>query len=159
MFERRKSDIDVDKMGAIAGLEALNGGKCPDLIINASGVPKQTIPDTSVFIQKEMGFEGIHSFSIHSTCLSFITALQTGSSLINANTYKRVLIISSERGTRGRNFKEPESSSLLGDGAAAIHRTTLDKAGHSLPGDDTIHVESSQCQRAGSHLAAHRMAR
>ena len=120
VFERRKSDIDVDKMGAIAGLEALNDGKPPDLIINASGVPKQTIPDTSIFIQKEMGFEGIPSFSIHSTCLSFITALQTGSSLINANTYKRVLIISSERGTRGRNFKEPESSSLLGDGAAAI---------------------------------------
>ena len=117
--ERRISEIDVDLMGAIAGKHALNN-KPPDLIINASGVPKQTIPDTSTFYQKEMGYEGIPSFSIHSTCLSFITALHTASSLIHSKTYKRILIISADRGTRGRNFKEPESASLLGDGAAAV---------------------------------------
>ena len=117
--ERRISELDVDIMGAIAGKDALNN-KPPDLIINASGVPKQTIPDTSIFYQKEMGYEGIPSFSVHSTCLSFITALHTASSLIHSKTYKRILIISADRGTRGRNFKEPESSSLLGDGAAAV---------------------------------------
>ena len=118
--ERRFSEIDVDKMGAIAGKEALNSGEAPDLIINASGVPKQTIPDTSTFYQKEMGFEGIPSFSIHCTCLSFITALHTASTLIFSEAYKRILIISADRGTRGRNFNEPESASLLGDGAAAV---------------------------------------
>ena len=120
VFERRVSDIDVDKMGAIAGKEALNNGPPPDLIINASGVPKQTIPDTSTFFQKEMGFDGVPSFSIHCTCLSFIVALHTASSLIHSKSYKRILIISSDRGTVGRNFKEPESASLLGDGAAAV---------------------------------------
>ena len=93
VFERRVSDIDVDQMGAIAGKEALNNGPPPDLIINASGVPKQTIPDTSNFFQKEMGFEGIPSFSIHSTCLSFITAFHIASTLITSKVYKRVLII------------------------------------------------------------------
>ena len=120
VFERRVSDIDVDKMGAIAGKEALNNGPPPDLIINASGVPKQTIPDTSTFFQKEMGFDGVPSFSIHCTCLSFIVALHTASSLIHSKSYKRILIISSDRGTVGRNFKEPESACLLGDGAAAV---------------------------------------
>tara|TARA_B100001027_G_C16256011_1_gene326949 strand:+ start:812 stop:1780 length:969 start_codon:yes stop_codon:yes gene_type:complete len=120
VFERRVSDIDVDKMGAIAGREALNNGPPPDLIINASGVPKQTIPDTSTFFQKELGFDGVPSFSIHCTCLSFIAALHTASSLIQSKSYKRILIISSDRGTVGRNFKEPESASLLGDGAAAV---------------------------------------
>ena len=120
VFERRVSDIDVDKMGAIAGREALNNGPPPDLIINASGVPKQTIPDTSTFFQKELGFDGVPSFSIHCTCLSFIAALHTASSLIQSKSYKRILIISSDRGTVGRNFNEPESASLLGDGAAAV---------------------------------------
>ena len=118
--ERRVSEIDVDEMGAIAGKQALGNGEKPDLIINASGVPKQTIPDTSTFYQRALGFEGIPSFSIHCTCLSFITAVNTASSLINSKTYKRILIISSDRGTIGRNFQEPESSSLLGDGAAAV---------------------------------------
>ena len=41
----RVSNIDVDKMGAIAGRLALKAGNCevPDLIINASGVPKQSL--------------------------------------------------------------------------------------------------------------------
>ena len=118
--ERRISTIDVDKMGAIAGRQALGNGSKPDLIINASGVPKQTIPDTSTFLQRELGFEGIPSFSIHCTCLSFIAAFNTASSLINSGSYNRILIISSDRGTLGRNFDEPESASLLGDGAAAV---------------------------------------
>ena len=112
--------FDVDEMGAIAGKKALGNSNIPDLIINASGVPKQTIPDTSTFYQKALGFEGIPSFSIHCTCLSFVTAFNTASALISSNIYKKILIISSDRGTRGRNFNEPESASLLGDGAAAI---------------------------------------
>tara|TARA_Y100000996_G_C22520693_1_gene642329 strand:+ start:514 stop:1482 length:969 start_codon:yes stop_codon:yes gene_type:complete len=124
--ERRVSEIDVDKMGAIAAKDAIGSKPCPDLIINASGVPKQTIPDTSVFIQKELGYDGIPSFSVHSTCLSFITALNVAGSLINSKMYKNILIVSSDRGTRGRNFDEPESASLLGDAAAAIYLESSD---------------------------------
>ena len=73
VFERRVSDIDVDKMGAIAGKEALNNGPPPDLIINASGVPKQTIPDTSTFFQKRWDLmECHHSASIVHAYLSLL---------------------------------------------------------------------------------------
>ena len=61
--ERRVSEIDVDQMGALAAKEAIGRSSAlPDLIINASGVPKQTIPDTSVFIQRALGLTGIPSF-------------------------------------------------------------------------------------------------
>ena len=66
VLERRISDIDVDKMGAIAADQAIGEKSPPDLIINASGVPKQTLPDTSVFIQKELGYNNIPSFSVSS---------------------------------------------------------------------------------------------
>ena len=117
--ERRISEIDVDKMGAIAAKKALQN-RTPDLIINASGVGRQVIPDTSVFFQKELQLEGIPSFSIHSTCLSFLVALKTANEYLSNNTFNKILIISADRGTRGRNFKEPESAALLGDGAAAV---------------------------------------
>ena len=119
--ERRVSNIDVDKMGALAAKDALrNSNDHPDLILNASGVGKQVLPDTSVFFQKELGFEGIPSFSIHATCLSFLVALYTAATFVTNGAYKKILIISSDRGTRGRNFNEPESAALLGDAAAAI---------------------------------------
>ncbi len=119
--ERRISEIDVDQMAAIACKEAIGDKQQPDLIINGSGVPKQTLPDTSVFIQQQLGYSGIPSFSVHSTCLSFIVALNTAASLLESNSYEKILIVSSDRGTRGRNFDEPESSALLGDAAAAIY--------------------------------------
>tara|TARA_A100001011_G_scaffold11552_1_gene12669 strand:+ start:15377 stop:16345 length:969 start_codon:yes stop_codon:yes gene_type:complete len=119
--ERRVSEIDVDKMGALAAKKAVGNKSKPDLIINASGVPKQTIPDTSVFIQRELGWSGIPSFSVHSTCLSFVTALNVAGSFIQSKSYNNILIVSSDRGTRGRNFDEPESAALLGDAAAAFY--------------------------------------
>ena len=118
--ERRISEVDVDEMGAVAARKALAGNGIPDLIINASGVPKQTIPDTSVFFQRELKIKNIPCFSIHGTCLSFLIALNNARALINSNIYKKILIISSDRGSIGRNPKEPESAALLGDGAAAI---------------------------------------
>tara|TARA_B100000614_G_scaffold142556_1_gene126619 strand:- start:446 stop:1408 length:963 start_codon:yes stop_codon:yes gene_type:complete len=128
--ERRISDLDVDMMGAIACKEAISNSGPPDLIINASGVPKQTIPDTSVFIQKELGYSGIPSFSVHSTCLSFLTAFNIAANLIHNQQYKKILIVSSDRGSIGRNFLEPESSALLGDAAAAIIlEPTVEQAG------------------------------
>mgnify|MGYP001465728766 CR=1 FL=1 len=119
--ERRISKIDVDEMGAIAIKEAVGNKKKPNLIINASGVPKQVIPDTSVFIQKELQYSGIPSFSVHATCLSFIVALNIAGNMLHSNQYKRIVIVSSDRGTRGRNYNEPESAALLGDAAAAIY--------------------------------------
>lgn len=145
--ERRVSEIDVDEMGAHAGREALGNGSLPDLIINASGVPKQTIPDTSTFFQKAMGLKGIPSFSIHCTCLSFITAFHTASSLIQTKSYKKILIISSDRGTRGRNFNEAESASLLGDGAAAI----ILESGTPSDSSKLMHFEM-RTWPAGAHL-------
>ena len=118
---RHISRVDVDKMGAYAAKEAIGNKPPPDLILNASGVPKQTIPDTSTFIQKELGFSGIPSFSVHATCLSFIVALNIAASFISSKIYNRILIVSSDRGSRGRNFNEPESAALLGDAAAAIY--------------------------------------
>ncbi len=117
--ERRISDIDVDEMGSIAAKQAL-GNRIPDLIINASGVGKQIIPDTSVFLQKALNFSGIPCFSIHATCLSFLVALNAASVFITQGNYNRILIVSSDRGTGGRNYSQPESAALLGDAAAAV---------------------------------------
>jgi len=114
-------------MGAIAASQALEGNANPDLIINASGVPKQTIPDTSVFFQRELGLNDIPCFSIHGTCLSFLIALKNASALIESKTYNKILIISADRGTMGRNPNEPESAALLGDGAAAVLIEPRDK--------------------------------
>ncbi len=119
VHERRISTLSMPELAAQAGQAALGDGQPPDLILNASGVAHQVLPDTSVFIQEALGYSGIPSFSVHATCLSFLTALQTASGLLNTGSYKRILVVSADLGSRGRNFEEAESAALLGDGAAA----------------------------------------
>jgi len=117
--ERRIAEESMDIMAAKAARDALKNGPPPDCIINASTTPLQLIPDSSVFIQRALGYEGIPSWSIHATCLSFIVAVNTASALVHTGAYKRILITSSETGTPWRNMQEPESASLFGDAAAA----------------------------------------
>jgi 3-oxoacyl-[acyl-carrier-protein] synthase-3 len=117
--ERRIAEEPMDVLAAKAGREALGDGPPPDCILNASATPLQLIPDSSPFIQRELGLNGVPSWSIHATCLSFLVALNTAASLITSKSFRRILIISSETGTPFRDFDEPESAALFGDGAAA----------------------------------------
>ena len=82
--------------------------------------PIQLIPDSSVFIQQALGWSGIPSFSLHATCLSFMMALNTAGAFLQTGLYRRILIVSSEQGSVCRDYNEPESAALIGDGAAAV---------------------------------------
>ena len=117
---RHISEIPMDEMAAHAARQALGDGPPPDLILNASGVPRQTVPDSAVFIQRALGWEGIPSFTIHATCLSFMVALHTAGNFLATGAYRRILIAAADRGSVGRNYDQPESAALLGDGAAAV---------------------------------------
>jgi 3-oxoacyl-[acyl-carrier-protein] synthase-3 len=117
--ERRIADEPLEVMGARAARAALQSGGAPDLIINASTTLRQLIPDNSVFIQRELGYDGIPSYSVHATCLSFLVAFYNASALVASGAYRRVLVVSSEAGAFARNMCQPESAALIGDGAAA----------------------------------------
>ena len=131
--ERRIAEEPMDIIAAKAAKEALHGIDNPDCIINASTTPLQLLPDGSVYIQKELGMSAIPSWSVHATCLSFLVAFINASSLIHANLYKRILIVSSETGTPWRDLSQPESAVLFGDGAAAaVIEETPDNEGSGL---------------------------
>ncbi len=119
VVRRRVSDLPMAEMAAEAARRAIGDGPPPDLILNTSLTPIQLIPDSSVFIQQQLGLEGIPSFSLHATCLSFLVGLQTAGALLQTRTYDRILLVSAEQGSVCRDFTEPESAALIGDGAAA----------------------------------------
>ena len=74
-----------------------------DCIVSACGVMQQLIPCTASLIQRELGLEnsGIPCFDINSTCLSFVTAFDVVSSLVETGRYKNVLIVSSDAASTG----------------------------------------------------------
>lgn len=116
---RHVCEEPVERMSARAVRLAIGDGPRPDLLINASLTPRQLIPDTSCFVLRELDWHGVASFSVHLTCQSFLAAVHVAGGLITAGAYQRVVVVSSEGGTVCRNYDEPESAVLIGDGAAA----------------------------------------
>ncbi len=112
-------------MGAFAAKDALVAAGLSigdiDCIISTSSIPEQGIPCTAALIQQHLGAgdSGIPAFDINSTCLSFVTGLDTISYSIAAGRYDRVLLVASEV-TTGLNWNDKESCTLFGDGAAAV---------------------------------------
>ena len=126
--ERRYANNEetVSIMGRNAILEALKDASMSlddlDVICYAGASVEQIIPSTACLIQRHLGLgdSGISCFDINSTCLSFLSALDNLSYLIEAGRYKNVVIIASEKASAAINPKEPESFALFGDGAVAM---------------------------------------
>lgn len=108
----------IEIFAARAAREAL-AGETPDLLIYASASPRQLIPDTSVFVARELGLANLACHSIHATCLSFLVALHSAGAFLTSGAYRKILIVSAEIASLGRRMSQPESASILGDGAAA----------------------------------------
>jgi 3-oxoacyl-[acyl-carrier-protein] synthase-3 len=110
----------VEVMAARAARDALEPVGAPDLLIYAATTQRQTIPDTSVYVQRELKLGTIPSFTVHASCLSFLVGLHNAFALVSAGAFKRVLVVSAEIGSVGRDYEEPESAALVGDGAGAV---------------------------------------
>ena len=122
-----------------------------DCIVFAGGTPQQLIPCTASLIQKALGkeFSSIPCFDINSTCLSFVTAFDTISYLIDAGKYKRVILVSSDIASLGINYKDFNSSILFGDGAAAaiLEKIPNDESSKIFTYNLKTYGEGAQCAR------------
>lgn len=126
IHRRYVDDESVSFMAKNAILSALDNAKLDisdlDLICYAGASAEQFIPTTSALIQRQLGLSesGIACFDINSTCLSFVTALDHLSILVDSGRYKKVALVSSEIPSKCVNYKHIESAGLFGDGAAAV---------------------------------------
>jgi 3-oxoacyl-[acyl-carrier-protein] synthase III len=124
--ERRRAGREsMVEMAARAAREAVRAADVApeqiDLIINASASRRQLIPCTAAFVQRELGLPEGKSlcFDVDATCLSFLVSLNVAAHFVAAGAHRCVLIVSSETTHKTLDPAEPESSVLMGDGAAA----------------------------------------
>lgn len=117
---------DQITLGTKAARAALAGSKVDatdlDAILHAAAVPWQAIPATAPLLQRALNLPDgvIAAFDINATCLSFLAALQQASAMIETGRWQTVLVVSSERASRGLNWADPATAGLFGDGAAAV---------------------------------------
>ncbi len=95
----------------------------PDLIICGNAVPYQPIPATAPLIMGRLGLPdgSAAAFDVNSTCLSFLTAVETASRMIAQGQASVALVVSSEIASRALPWRaQPEVAALFGDGAGAV---------------------------------------
>jgi 3-oxoacyl-[acyl-carrier-protein] synthase-3 len=103
-----------------------------DLIISASAVPYQTLPSTAPLVMARLGLADgtAAAFDVNSTCLSFLTGLETATRMIEAGQAMTALVVSSEIASRALPWQtDPCTAALFGDGAGAVILQASDRTG------------------------------
>lgn len=123
---RRASEMALDEAGlAAADLDA---------IILGTVSPDHFFPGTGVFLQREMGLEGIPAIDIRAQCSAFVYGLSVADAFIRSAQYRNILLVGVEIqstgidvSTRGRDM-----AVLFGDGAGAAVLTPTGEAGRGV---------------------------
>ncbi|MGL6267952.1 MAG: 3-oxoacyl-[acyl-carrier-protein] synthase III C-terminal domain-containing protein [Chitinophagaceae bacterium] len=94
-----------------------------DMIISASASFDYPLPNSASVIKSELPDNlqiDIPAIDIDSSCLSFVSAFEYASNMLNGSQYKRIVIVSAEISSIAANPANWETLTLLGDGAAAV---------------------------------------
>jgi 3-oxoacyl-[acyl-carrier-protein] synthase III len=127
-----------------------------DLIILATDTPEQLSPATSVVVQHRLGATNAGTFDINSACAGFVTALDTASKFIIADSdYKNVLVIGAYAISKFLDWKDKKTATIFADGAGAVVlQTSTDRPGYlasKLHADGSFH-DHMGIYAGGSHL-------
>ena len=94
-----------------------------DMIISASVTFDYILPYQAALVLKGLSEDddlNIPTLDVHTSCLSFLTALDLASTLLDGKKYRNIAIVSAEVSSTGLNPEEREVYPLFGDGAAAV---------------------------------------
>ena len=129
-----------------------------DLLIDCSTSRHQPIPCNGAILQSLFlpESDGVPVMDIHGTCLGFMLALNVVNALFSTGIYQRILLVVSESTLAAANWNEPESSTLLSDGAAALVLQKREPTPNFYFQHETYskHLEECQVMGGGHSLPA-----
>jgi 3-oxoacyl-[acyl-carrier-protein] synthase-3 len=91
-----------------------------DVIIVATVTPDMFFPATACLVQEKIGAKKAWGFDLSAACSGFLFAFQTGASLIEAGTYKKVLVIGADKMSSITDYTDRNNCILFGDAGAAV---------------------------------------
>ena len=92
-----------------------------DLIILATDTPEQLSPATSVVVQHRLGAVNAGTFDVNCACAGFVTALDTASKFIIADSaYRNVLVVGAYAISKYLDWQDKKTATIFADGAGAV---------------------------------------
>jgi 3-oxoacyl-[acyl-carrier-protein] synthase-3 len=117
-----ESTADIASAAALAALSSADvAPEDLDLIILATDTPEYLSPATSVVVQHRLGAKNAGTFDINCACAGFVTALDTASKYITADsTYRQVLVVGAYAMSKYLDWNEKKTATIFADGAGAV---------------------------------------
>ena len=91
-----------------------------DVIIVATITPDMFFPATACLVQENIGAKNAWGFDFSAACSGFLFAYQTACNLVEAGTYKKVLLIGADKMSAIVDYTDRNNCILFGDAAAAV---------------------------------------
>ena len=104
-----------------------------DFIIVSSFTPTRDVPNLACSVGHLIGADGVGGFPLNTACAGFVYALSVAYSLIRAEIYSNILVVSAETLSRVIDFGDPSTAVLFADGAGAAVLQASDKGGICSP--------------------------
>lgn len=113
-----------------------------DLIVLATDTPEQLSPATSVVVQHRLGAVNAGTFDVNSACAGFVTALDTASKFIIADSaYRNVLVVGAYAMSKYLDWHDKKTATIFADGAGAVVLQARDDRAGFLAGK--LHADGS----------------
>lgn len=113
-----------------------------DVIIVSTVTPDMPYPATACIIQNAIGAKNCWGFDLSAACSGFLFAINTGTKLVESGSYKKVLVVGSDKMTCISNFKDRNTCILFGDGAAAVLLEPTEDKEYGII-DSILHIDGS----------------
>lgn len=128
IMERHYADpgIGSSELGYQASLKAIADARIDkseiDFIIAATLSPDHYFPGNGVLVQAKLGLKDIGALDVRNQCSGFIYALSVADQFIRTGTYKKILLVASEKQSANLDYSDNgrDLAVLFGDGAAAV---------------------------------------
>lgn len=91
-----------------------------DAILVATSTPDVMMPATANIIAKKLGLTNVWAFDMNAACSGFLYALDMGSSLIETQRYKNVLVVGADNISAFVDIQDRSTNILFGDGAGVV---------------------------------------
>lgn len=91
-----------------------------DAIIVATSTPDVLMPATANIVAKKLGLKNVWAFDMNAACSGFLYALDMGSSLVETERYKNVLVVGADNISAFVNINDRSTNILFGDGAGVV---------------------------------------
>jgi 3-oxoacyl-[acyl-carrier-protein] synthase-3 len=91
-----------------------------DLVIVATATRDMQASATAIYVATQIGATNAFAYDIDAACSSFLYAVSTAASYIEAGKYKKILVIGADMNSSMIDYTDRSTCIIFGDGAGAV---------------------------------------